>query len=100
MERVRKGFRKQVLILSVVSIGLIQTSCGTLLGGRVQSCQKIKPGIDHRELRPWAFAGDLLLAPVALPIDFSTGAIYKPCQRYRVDVINKRDVRKMHRDKY
>jgi hypothetical protein len=71
-----------IRLLGLIAVIMFLSSCGTLLGGKVQYCQKIKPEMDHREIRTWAFAGDVLLAPIALPVDFSTGAIYKPCNKY------------------
>ena len=59
----------------------------------MQTCQKRKPTVDHREVRPWAFAGDLLLFPIALPLDFYTGAIYKPCAHYTSLAIDRKAVR-------
>jgi hypothetical protein len=75
---------------------MVFTSCGTILGGRVQTCQKIKPTFNKREIRPWALAGDILLAPIALPVDFFTGAIYKPCINYSSMAINRKEVRRFY----
>jgi hypothetical protein len=72
-----------LLWLSLFIALTIFTSCGYLFGGKIQACQKEKPPMDHREIRPLALTGDLLLAPIALPIDFYTGGIYKPCNKYQ-----------------
>lgn len=59
------------------------SSCGVLYGGKITHCQAQKPKADEpkREIRPAAFTFDLLFFPIiSLPVDFATGAIYKPCQ--------------------
>jgi len=65
-----------IIILSLFTL----TSCATLLGGRVDDCQRIKPATGARELRPGYFIANLILWPPGLGIDFLTGAIYKPCK--------------------
>lgn len=58
-------------------------SCATVFGGRVTECQRTKPaaGQPRRAIRPVALIADIFIGGIAsLPIDFITGAIYKPCQ--------------------
>jgi hypothetical protein len=75
-----------IRLVVIIAVLATLTSCGTLLGGKRELCQTQKPPMATREIRPWAFAADLLLAPIALPIDFYTGGIYKPCSKYKVKV--------------
>src|SRR5437870_4461867 len=91
--------KKLLILLALGVVLLLSTSCGTILGGGVQACQKRKPNIEHREIRPFALAGDLLMAPIALPIDFYTGAIYKPCIHYTTETINKKEVRRVYNNR-
>ena len=58
-------------------------SCATVLGGPVSECQRTKPqpGQPSRKVRAGALIADIILIPViGLIVDFSTGAIYKPCE--------------------
>lgn len=68
--------KKFLLILFLFSF----TSCATVLGGRIDECQKVKPPQGARALRPGAFIADLIIWPPFLAVDFITGAIYKPCK--------------------
>lgn len=57
------------------------SSCATVFGGRVTDHQKRKPapGEQRRPVRVGALIADILLFPlVSIPVDFATGAIYKP----------------------
>jgi hypothetical protein len=91
MSQIQSAARKLLVLLALPLL----MSCGTLLGGKLENCQKRKPGMDNREIRPWAFAGDMLLFPIALPIDFYTGGIYKPCGRNQVKLLPAKENRKM-----
>jgi hypothetical protein len=68
-----------LLVLSVVSM----TSCATIFGGQIDSCQvnKLGWGQPRRKIRVFALVGDLVVFP-GLIIDFADCAIYKPCKRY------------------
>jgi hypothetical protein len=73
---------KKLFILIFCAVAL--TSCGTIYGAKITDCQKTKPiaGQKQREIRPAALIFDIVFAPViSLPIDFSTGGIYKPCKK-------------------
>lgn len=69
----------------ILSFGLTLTifsGCGALYGGHISDCQKHTPARDEpkRQIRPAALVFDILSSPIiALPIDFATGGIYKPC---------------------
>lgn len=85
-----------IRVLALAATILFLSSCGTLLGGKIQRCQSYKPAMEHREIRPWAFAGDMLLAPVALPYDFYRGGIYKPCNKYERSIMSKGKKHRRH----
>ena len=62
------------------------SSCGLLWGGELTSCQTAKPLGGRREIRKAVLIGDILVFPlivISLPVDFKTGAIYKPCNKAR-----------------
>lgn len=65
----------------MLMIAVMLSSCATVLGGRVSSCQRTKPaaGAPAREIRAVALIADVLLFWPGAVIDFATGAIYKPC---------------------
>jgi len=72
------------VLLNVVGMLLIVatlSSCATVFGGKVSTCQKTKPatGQPAREVRVGALVADILLFTPGLIVDFATGAIYKPC---------------------
>ena len=69
------------IILSTYFI-LSLSSCATILGGQVSTCQKTKPapGNPSREVRVVAMVADIFLFWPGLIVDFATGAIYKPCK--------------------
>jgi hypothetical protein len=65
-------------------IMFILPSCATVIYSSqgISKCQKTKPakGQPAREIRVLALVADILwCAPVFVPIDFITRAIYKPC---------------------
>ncbi|RIV23753.1 hypothetical protein DYU11_12320 [Fibrisoma montanum] len=70
-----------VLALAALTLSGSLSSCATVFGGRVTAEQKRKPaaGEARREVRVGALIADILLFPlVSIPVDFATGAIYKP----------------------
>lgn len=74
--------KKRVLhLMAVVLILVTLSSCATVFGGRVSSCQRTKPaqGQPSREIRAVALIADILLFWPGAIIDFATGAIYRPC---------------------
>lgn len=68
------------IIIIVLAVSFLFTSCATVLGGKVQSSQKRKPmpGEPQRSIRAGYLIADLLLCAPCLIVDFATGAIYKP----------------------
>lgn len=70
--------KKQILILLVATF-LLQ-SCATVLGGKIDNCQKYKPRNEKRQLRPVPFIANLVLFWPGIFIDLSTNAAYKPCK--------------------
>jgi len=71
-----------ILVLTI-AIAVLFSSCATVFGGRITSCQKQKPapGQPQREVRVGAMVADILLFWPGLIVDFATGAIYKPCNK-------------------
>lgn len=67
------------LILFACCIITLLTSCATVCGGKIDTCQKNKPETGKRKLRTAAFVIDILCWPPLLVVDFATSAIYKPC---------------------
>ena len=59
------------------------TSCASVFGGKVSDCQRTKPvaGLPSRKVRVVPLIANILLFPPALIVDFTTGAIYKPCDK-------------------
>lgn len=75
-------FSKKFLMFSVFSlIVILQTSCATIMGGKVDNCQRTKPaeGGQTRKVRAGYLIADALFGFVPLIVDFATNAIYKPC---------------------
>jgi hypothetical protein len=71
-------------VLTMLSITFMSSSCATVFGGRVTSCQKTKPvpGQQQRDVRVGALIADVLLFWPGVIVDFATGAIYRPCDRH------------------
>jgi hypothetical protein len=68
-------------LLVVLLLAGSMSSCATVLGGPISSCQRTKPspGKPTRAVRPVALIADIIIFwPFAI-VDFATGAIYKPC---------------------
>ncbi|HTB06047.1 MAG TPA: hypothetical protein VK806_03765 [Bacteroidia bacterium] len=76
--------KKTISALLISSI--LFSSCGTILGGKIDHCQTVKgdSGTPSRAIRPAALIGDIFLGPfiINLIVDFADGAIYKPCSAY------------------
>ena len=70
-----------LLALTALMLSGSLASCATVFGGRVTANQKRKPqpGEPVRQVRVGALIADILLFPlISIPVDFATGAIYKP----------------------
>lgn len=69
-------------LLFVLVVATTFTSCATVFGGPVSSCQRTKPapGDPGRKVRAVALIADILLFWPGIIVDFATGAIYKPCE--------------------
>jgi len=78
----RKSITKLLLACTLFAMTLSYSSCATVFGGQVSSCQKTKPseGGPARKLRAGALVADILLFWPGLIVDFATNAIYKPCK--------------------
>jgi hypothetical protein len=77
---------KKLLFSMLISAVLLNSGCGTILGGRIDRCQTIKgeSGTPTRSIRPFALIGDIFIGRfvINLIVDFADGAIYKPCVAY------------------
>lgn len=73
--------KKVLKISSILAIVGTMSSCATVLGGPVSTCQKTKPaaGQPQRDVRVGALIANILLFWPGAIIDFATGAAYKPC---------------------
>ena len=74
----KKSILKFVVLLF---IAVSMSSCATVFGGRVGTCQRVKPsaGSPSRQIRAGALIADILLFWPGLIVDFATCSIYKPC---------------------
>lgn len=72
-------FIRNIVLALTLSIAL--SSCATIFGGPVSSCQKKKPSVgeNRRKIRVAPLIADIFIFPPAIIVDFSTKAIYKPC---------------------
>jgi len=91
-------------LLFVLMTTTLISGCGAIFGGHIGYCQKhadIK-GVPARQIRPVALGFDILTLPfmiIALPVDFATGGIYKPCS-LPTEVVDSLDKRKeLHRER-
>lgn len=77
-----KSFKQFTLLaLAALTLSGSLSSCATVFGGRITEVQKRKPaaGEPQRQVRAGALIADILLFPlISIPVDFATGAIYKP----------------------
>jgi hypothetical protein len=73
--------KKFINAFALVVIAATLSSCATVFGGQVSTCQKTKPlaGQPARSVRGGALVADILLFWPGAVVDFATGAIYKPC---------------------
>jgi len=73
--------KKIAKFVPMIAITVALSSCATVFGGSVSSCQKTKPkpGEEQRSIRVGALVADILLFWPGAIVDFATGAIYKPC---------------------
>jgi len=73
--------KKFINAFALVLIAATLSSCATVLGGQISTCQKTKPFADEpaRSVRGVALIADILLFWPGAIVDFATGAIYKPC---------------------
>lgn len=68
------------IVVMLLAVTILSSSCATVFGGRVNSYQRTKPkeGQAPRSLRPVALIADIIFFWPGLIIDFATAAIYKP----------------------
>lgn len=73
--------KKITNVMAIMLIAITMSSCATIFGGPVSSCQRTKPaaGEPARTVRAGALIADILLFWPGAIVDFATGAIYKPC---------------------
>jgi len=76
---------KKVLFVLVIASAMLFSSCATIVhGGRSKSdtCQVTKPanGQPQRKVRVGALIADCCLGFVWIAVDYSTGALFKPCE--------------------
>ncbi|MHA8051362.1 hypothetical protein V7S79_09595 [Aquirufa sp. ROCK-SH2] len=75
---------KKIIVYSVFLLlgSITLSSCATVLGGPISSCQRTKPapGRPTRAVRPVALIADIVIFWPFAVVDFATGAIYKPCK--------------------
>jgi hypothetical protein len=75
--------KKPIALLLIAT--MFMSSCATILGGPVTTCQRTRPnkkaGEPARRIRPVALLADIVLGGVIFTgIDFITCAIYAPCE--------------------
>ena len=72
----------KILTLCILLSGTM-SSCATVFGGPVSSCQRTRPaaGQPARQIRVIALVADIVIFFPSLIVDFATGAIYAPCGR-------------------
>jgi hypothetical protein len=76
----KKKTGKLFQLVCILLLASCMTSCALLLGGPLTSCQTAKPLSGKREIRKGYLIADIVLLPfITLPVDFKTGALYKPC---------------------
>lgn len=83
------GKNSRTSIFSTVAILVFAmmtfSSCATVFGGRISSCQRHKPSPKQgsRQIRVVALVADILVWWPGAIIDFADGAIYRPCRMTR-----------------
>ena len=70
-------------VLAIILSASILSSCATVFGGKVTTCQRTKPaqGQPARAVRPVPLVANILLFWPGVIVDFATGAAYKPCDK-------------------
>jgi hypothetical protein len=72
---------KKIKYFVLVFAGLILcSSCGTVFGGKITTCQRVKPrrGQQARTIRPVVLVFDIIILP-GLIVDLIDGGLYTPC---------------------
>jgi hypothetical protein len=79
MKRINVRYAKNLCAAAIVAIAF--SSCATILGGRIDSCQSTPPSKsgNPRQVRAGYLIADVIFGLVPLGVDFLTTAIYKPC---------------------
>lgn len=74
---------KQLVFATLIFATFLGSSCATVFGGKVSTCQRTKPlaGEPSRQVRVAALILDVVLFWPGAIVDFATGAIYKPCSK-------------------
>ena len=69
--------------MAIILSASILSSCATVFGGKVSTCQRTKPahGQPARAVRPVPLVANILLFWPGVIVDFATGAAYKPCDK-------------------
>lgn len=82
------GFKYIMTSLVMIAMLFQMSSCATVFGGQISEHQKRKPaqGEPRRKIRPVPFIIEAVFIPagigaLAMIIDFSTRAIYKPLKK-------------------
>ena len=91
----KNSMRYVLMALAALTLSGSLSSCATVFGGRVTAHQQQKPqpGELTRQVRVGALIADILLFPlVSIPVDFATGAIYKPKQVVAQQPVNSQPV--------
>lgn len=75
--------RKILNVMAIILSASILSSCATVFGGKVTTCQRTKPaqGQPARAVRPVPLVANILLFWPGVIVDFATGAAYKPCDK-------------------
>ena len=75
--------RKILNVMAIILSASILSSCATVFGGKVSTCQRTKPaqGQPARAVRPVPLVANILLFWPGVIVDFATGAAYKPCDK-------------------
>ena len=73
--------KKFINLIAVAAMLQCMSSCATVLGGKIDTCQRTPPapGQPMREVRSGALIADMIFFPPGIFIDFMTCAIFKPC---------------------
>ena len=70
--------RKILNVMAIILSASILSSCATVFGGKVSTCQRTKPaqGQPARAVRPVPLVANILLFWPGVIVDFATGAAY------------------------